>query len=173
MTYFWACNCSFISCKCGSGVLFYHTYSFIDSFIQWFIDSFSSIYFTVLRNTTQNSRSVYLLSNHAGGTYTLHSSTGPISSFRYTRSLVQVTLNQHSARRKRKNILEHLQRQWLVSGQGRSCGWLMTVHTVVRDARRLAICSILCLQSDQETAMVLVQLFIFLIFGTKKNELLV
>ena len=27
--------------------------------------------------------------------------------------------------------------------------------------------------SDQQTAMVLVQLFIFLIFGTKKNELLV
>ena len=49
----------------------------------------------------------------------------------------------------------------------------MTVHTVARDARRLVICSILYLQSDQETAMVLVQLFIFLIFGTKKNELLV
>ena len=49
----------------------------------------------------------------------------------------------------------------------------MTVHTVVRDARRLVIFSILYLQSDQETAMVLVQLFFFLIFGTKKNELLV
>ena len=112
MTYFWACcseccSCcsaflsSFISCKCGSGVLFYHTYSFIDSFIHWFINSFSSIYFTVLRNTTKNSWSVYLLSNHAWK-YTLHSSTGPISFFKYTRSLVQVTLHQHSARRKWK-----------------------------------------------------------------------
>ena len=89
MTYFWICDCSFISCKYGSGVLFYDTCSFIDSFIQWFINSFSSFYVTVLRNTTKNSWSVYLLSNHEWR-YTLHSSTGPISSFRYT--LVQVTL---------------------------------------------------------------------------------
>ena len=173
MTYFWACNCSFISCKCGSGVLFYHTYSFIGSFIQWFINSFSSICFTVLRNTTKNSWSVYLLSGHAGSThYTLHSSTGPINSFRYTRSPVQVTLHQHSARRKWKKY--YRASPAAVTGQwpGKKL-WLTYDRTVVRDARRLVICSILYLQSDQQTAMVLVQLFIFLIFGTKKNELLV
>ena len=50
----------------------------------------------------------------------------------------------------------------------------MTVHTVVRDARRLVICSILYLQSDQETAIHGVGSALhFPDLRNEKNELLV